>query len=84
MPLFNADIEGLNELEGVYFPKLKDKCFKVEDTSSDMMTDGRLISALYRIHKEIIFNKLKNNMPLDKNESKTLDDVKNLLENYAK
>ena len=84
MPLFTVEIEGLNELEGVYFPKLRDACFKTEDPSSDMMTDGRLISALYRIHKEIIFNKLKNNMPLDKNESKTLDDVKNLLENYAK
>lgn len=84
MPLFNAEIEGLNELEGVYFPKLGDACFKVEDPSSDMMTDGRLCSALYRIHKEVIFNKLKNNLPLDKNESKTLDDVKNLLENYAK
>lgn len=82
MPLCNTEIEGLNELEGVYFPKLGDACFKTTD--SDMMTDSRLITALYRIHKAVIFNKLKNNLPLDKNESKTLDDVKNLLENYAK
>ena len=84
MPLFNADIEGLNELEGIYFPKLKDKCFKVEDPSSDMMTDGRLCSALYRINKEVIFNKLKNNLPLNKSEEITLHNVKTLLENYAK
>lgn len=84
MPLFNADTEGFNELEGVYFPKLADACFKTEDPSSDMMTDGRLCSALYRIHKEIIFNKLKYNLPLSKSEEITLHNVKNLLENYAK
>jgi hypothetical protein len=84
MPLFNADIEGLNELEGIYFPKLHDACFKTEDPDSDMMTDGRLCSALYRINKEIIFNKLKNNLPLNKSEEVTLHNVKILLENYAK
>lgn len=84
MPLLNADIEGFNELEGVYFPKLKDKQFKTEDPSSDMMTDSRLVTALYRINKQVIYNKLKNNIPLSKSEAKTLDDVKNLLENYAK
>lgn len=82
MPLFNAEIEGLNELEGVYFPKLRDACFKTTD--SDMMTDGRLCSALYRINKEIIFNKLKNNLSLSKSEEITLHNVKTLLENYAK
>ena len=84
MPLCNAEIEGLNELEGVYFPKLEDKCFKVDDPASDMMTDGRLISALYRINKQVIYNKLKNNLPLERSEEITLHNVKTLLENYAK
>ena len=84
MPLLTVKIEGLNELEGVYFPKLKDDCFKVEDPSSDMMEDGRLVSALYRINKQAIYNKLKNNLPLNKTEEKTLCNVKTLLENFAK
>ena len=65
-------------------PNNKAVVFKTDDPDSDMMTDSRLVTALYRIHKEVIFNKLKNNLPLDKSEEITLSNVKTLLENFAK